>query len=408
MKKLAVIGCGLRSDCYLSEMQAFLGKEWVLAALADPNPVAIEVYQKNFGSPSVEVFADGPSLLEAMKGKIDGVIIGSPNVEHLASLLPALEQGLTILLEKPVATTLEDCVKMWHGYREAGEPPLAVGFVLRYTPFYKKIKEFIASGKLGQVLSIQATELLGPALSANYMRGWRRFTRASGPLILEKCSHDFDILNWLTDSRAVRVSSFGSRTRFVPNPEASMHCKDCALENECRYAAGRIAPYLMNWGRAKALGPLIAVDNDLCVFNSEKDIWDHQVANIEYANGILASFTVCMDAPKTTRTILVNGTQAQLFGDISEDSLEIRHHVDGRSEKASVEMVPIKHDGSAHHGGDSVISTHFRSMLANGEIKPLAGLREGIEAAMLALAAERAARTSTVVEGEQIFGGLSF
>jgi hypothetical protein len=187
-----------------------------------------------------------------------------------------------------------------------------------------------------------------------------------------------------------------------------MHCKDCALESECRYAAGRIAPYLMNWGRANALGPLIAVDNDLCVFNSEKDIWDHQVANIEYANGILASFTVCMDAPKTTRTIFVNGTQAQLFGDISEDRLEIRHHVDGRSETASVEMVPIKHDGSAHHGGDSVISTHFRSMLANGEIKPLAGLREGIEAAMLALAAERAARTSTVVEGEQIFGGLSF
>ena len=141
MKKLAIIGCGLRSDCYLSEMHAFLGKEWVLAALADPNPVAIEVYQKNFGSPSVEVFPDGPSLLEAMKGKLDGVIIGSPNVEHLASLLPALEQGLTILLEKPVATSMEDCVEMWRSYRAAGEPPLAVGFVLRYTPFYKKIKE---------------------------------------------------------------------------------------------------------------------------------------------------------------------------------------------------------------------------------------------------------------------------
>ena len=89
---------------------------------------------------------------------LDAVIIGSPNAFHVDSAIPALDKGLTILLEKPVATSLEDCAKLWQAYIKADCPPLAVGFVLRYTPFYSKVKELIAQGAVGQVLSIEAAE----------------------------------------------------------------------------------------------------------------------------------------------------------------------------------------------------------------------------------------------------------
>ena len=103
--------------------------------------------------------------------------------------------GLIILLEKPVATTTRDCAAMWEAYLRHGRPPLAVGFVLRYTAFYGKVRELLDQGAVGKVLTIHATELLEPATTAVFMRGWRRKHDLSGPLILEKCCHDMDLLN---------------------------------------------------------------------------------------------------------------------------------------------------------------------------------------------------------------------
>lgn len=406
MKHLAVIGCGLRSDCYMCQLRDGLGKEWQLVALADPNPKAVEVYVRNFGNESIHIFSDGPELLEKMAGKLDAVIIASPNAKHLESVEPAMKIGLTILLEKPVATSVDDCKSMWHSYISADKPPLVVGFVLRYTNFYRKIKELIARGDCGQILSIEATEMMGAPLTTMFVRGWRRFEDMSGPLILEKCSHDLDLLNWFADSKASQVSSFGARTHFIKNPDAAMHCKDCSLKNSCRYAVHKIAPYLLDTSRKDELGELIPSDNDICVFNSDKDIWDHQVVNIKYENGILAGFTVCMDQPRTTRTIKINGTEAQIFGDIGKDHLEIRYHLKEGSEDEKIEQIPIEHDNSSHHGGDSVIANQLKAMLRGEQSPPLAGLREGIEACLLALAAERSAKENKIMNEQQIYQNL--
>ena len=79
MKRLAVIGCGLRSNAYLHGIKADQGRAWELAALADPNQAARDLYIRNHGgNDEVRVFDDGPELLRAMRGKIDAVIIGSP------------------------------------------------------------------------------------------------------------------------------------------------------------------------------------------------------------------------------------------------------------------------------------------------------------------------------------------
>ena len=403
MKRFAVIGCGLRSDCYLHELAPGLEKEWQLAALADPSDIALEVYLRNYGNPNVKTFRSGPELLKEMKGNIDAVIIASPNSLHLESLLPAMDQGLIILLEKPVATTVEDCAAMWKAYVRRGCPPLAVGFVLRYTTFYQKVKELIDSGAVGQVLSIEATEMMGTPLSAMYYRGWRRKNDISGPLILEKCSHDMDLLNWFGGTAPTKVSSFATRTRFTPNPDAAMHCKDCGLQDTCRYSSSRIAPYLMNTARRDEIGPLIPQHDDLCVFNSDKDIIDHQVVNIEYGNGVLVSFTVCADQPRTTRTIKVNGTQGQIIGDIGRDELRIDYHLKEGSEDCITERFTLEHDDSGHHGGDSVISNQYKSMLRGKPTPPLAGLREGIEACLVAIASEQSACEGKVVDMNELY-----
>ena len=403
MKKLGVIGCGLRSHCYLYQLRDRIDRDWQLSALADPNPVAIDVYQRNYGNSSVRTFASGPELLKAMGHELDAVIIASPNTLHLESLLPSLEKGLIIVLEKPIATTIEDCVTMWQAYVKAGSPPLAVGFVLRYTSFYGAVKQMLDSGEIGQVLSIEATELLGPPLTSLFMRTWRRWEELTGSFILEKCCHDMDLLNWFVGAPARQVSSFATRTRFVPNPEAAMHCCDCKLKDSCRYNALSLNPYIMNVSGRHEVEALIPSD-DLCVFNSDKDVPDHQVVNIEFENGVLATFTACMDQPKTTRTIKIDATNGQIVGDFSEDYLEVRQHAKNSAiNDYRTRQIKIEHDDSGHHGGDSVLSNQIRAMLRNQPTPPLAGLKEGIEACLIAFAAEQSRREKKIVDMKGIF-----
>ncbi len=195
-----------------------------------------------------------------------------------------------------------------------------------------------------------------------------------------------------------KVSSFASRTHFNPKPEAAMHCKDCKIREDCRYDVDRLEPYLMNVDRREEIERLIPSDNDLCVFNAEKDVPDHQNVTIQYKNGIQATFSAIMDQPRTTRTISIFGTTGQVIGDIGKDDLKIRYHIPGESGKYKEEQVSIDHDGSGHHGGDSVITEQFIAMLRDQDTPPLAGLKEGLEAGMIAMAAEQSRHNNKIVD----------
>lgn len=412
MKKIGIIGCGVRTDCYVNELRKELGTEWEIAAFADPDSTAIDIYMKEYQAEKARRFISGPELIREMAGTLDAVIIGSPNRFHLESLLPALEQNLTILLEKPVVIHLADCAEAWKAYENAGQPRVAVGFVLRYTDFYRKVFAIVDDGRIGKILSITATESISPAISSVFARQWRRFEASAGPLILEKCSHDLDIINALAHSTARKVASFAARTKFVPKPEAAMFCRDCSLRSDCRYEAGRIEIVLHGGGvthtgeeddsHYRNIARHVYSDNDLCVFNSEKDVPDHQVVQIEYENGILATFTVTLDQPNPTRTIQIWGTNGYLFGDIESEELYVKNRIHegtddghGRSVK---EVIPIVHDHSGHHGGDSVISEQFKSMMRGDSSSPPAGLKEGIDACIISMAAEKSRKENCVVE----------
>ncbi|MCF7838106.1 MAG: Gfo/Idh/MocA family oxidoreductase [Candidatus Marinimicrobia bacterium] len=399
MKKIGVIGCGARAACYMRQLKDGMGTEWKVTCLADPRALALETYKKSYTGEDARTYGSGPELLAAEADGLDAVVIASPNALHLESVLPALKAGLTMVLEKPIATTEEDCRAMWQAYVEAGRPSLAVGFVLRYTNFYGRIRQLIESGAVGDILSIEADELLGPSLTATYMRGWRRKHDISGPFLLEKCSHDMDLLNWFVGAPAARVSSFASRTVFAPKPGAALTCRACALRETCRYAVDKIAPYLMDLRPEylQEIGALIPKENDLCVYNSDKDIPDHQVVNIAYANGVLATFSLCTDQPRTTRTLRINGTKAQIWGDIGRDLLRVEYHPARKHDEMRVEEVEIAHDGSGHHGGDSVIGDQFKAMLRGQPTPPLAGMREGVNACLVSLAAHRSAETGEPV-----------
>jgi predicted dehydrogenase len=409
MIRLGIIGCGLRADRYMCQLASGLGSEWHVVALADPQQLAIDIYQEHYAGGQAKAFASGPELLDAMRGKLDAVIIAPPGALHAESAIPAIQQDLTILLEKPVATEAADCATMWQCYVDRDEPALAVGFVLRYTSFYRSVKQIIDSGRIGQVLTITATELMCPMLTQYYGRTWRMYDRFAGSFILEKCCHDMDILGWLADAPAAMVSSFGTRTRFVPNPNLPTHCKDCDVRDTCRYDAEYMDKRIRNEADDEWLnrvGRLLASGNDLCVFNSDKDVPDHQVVTIQYANGVLASFTAAMDQDKTNRTLRIQGTKGEIEGDIGKDELFVRTWDDDAASGHVAEQITLEHDGSGHHGADSVIGEQFKAMLRGEQIPPAAGLREGIEGCLVAFAAEKSRHEQCIVNMDTMRQGV--
>ncbi|MDO9542485.1 MAG: Gfo/Idh/MocA family oxidoreductase [Kiritimatiellia bacterium] len=396
MKKIGIIGCGLRSNCYMIHLKEGLGKEWRVEGVADPNPDARAYYTANYGIKDqvIREFSTGSELIEQIGDKLDAVIIASPNSKHLESVVPAINNNYSILLEKPVATTAEGCKIMWETYKKGGRPPLLVGFVLRYTGFYRKAKELIESGEIGDILSIEANEMMGVPLTALFMRSWRRNSAIAGSIILEKCCHDMDLLNWFADSIPARVSSFGSLTRFTPQPEAAANCRDCKIKERCRYNAETIVPY--------SIGTLCQdtiSKNDICVFNGQKSIIDHQVVNIEYENGVLATFSLCADQPGTNRSIKINGTNRQIVGDIDGNNMQVVHTEKYDDFNSYTKNIPIIHDNSGHCGGDSIISGQFKSMLrADKTAANIVGLKEGIEACLVCFAAEESRLIGKIVE----------
>lgn len=406
MKKMAVIGCGLRSSSYMMQFKDGLGINWELSALADPNPAAIAIYRTSFArGKDIRTFTNGPDLLEAMGDSLDAVIIGTPNVYHIDSIVPAMEKKLSILLEKPVATTLEDCKTLWNAYLRNGRPNVVVGFVLPYTNYFKMIKEVVANGSIGRILSMEASQMLSPLITSAFTREWRRLERMAGPFVVEKCSHDMDIFNMLAGAPARHVSSFAARTNFVPKAEAAMYCKDCTLEPSCRYS-----PRNLPFGGMEAIineeAPWeVSATNDLCVYNSDKDVPDHQIVHIEYENGVLATFSAAFDQPIPSgeRTLKINGTEGRLVGSLDEDHIEVLLHRKGENGKHIKETYMVEHDDSPHSGGDSILTDRFKSIMMGEQVKPLAGMKEGIDACLIGFAAEQSRHTNTIVRMKALF-----
>lgn len=95
---------------------------------------------------------------------------------------------------------------------------LTVCHVLRYAPFYRTLKEIVDQKKIGDIVSIQWNENVGHWHQAHsFVRGnWRNKSESSS-MILQKCCHDMDVLQWLVGAECEKISSFGSLTHLNPN-----------------------------------------------------------------------------------------------------------------------------------------------------------------------------------------------
>ena len=167
--KTIIVGCGDRACVYAREGAINLGLLEIVAAV-DPDEERLRYVRESFGVTEGSCYKDIKDVLAL--GKIaDCVINGTMDQLHLKTALPFLEQGYDMLLEKPLVSNGDDLLLLKRTAEQNG-CRLMTCHVLRYAPFYLKIKELILNGEIGDIVNIQTSERVGAAHSSmSYLRG---------------------------------------------------------------------------------------------------------------------------------------------------------------------------------------------------------------------------------------------
>lgn len=240
--RIAVIGAGVRG-CNLARKIKTSGMPAVIVAVGEPDPEKRKKFSEEFNISEESLYPGWKELTSGLD-HCDAAIIATLDNQHTGPALACLNRNWHILIEKPLADTFGDCLKIVQ-LQKKRKKVVAVCHTLRFMPGYKKLKQMVEMGAVGELIHIEHMEAISNLrFTHNYVRGRWSQERQNTFLLLHKCSHDIDFINWLFNEQCTRVSSFGSLKYFRPEnaPEGSTRrCTDgCARAETCPYSAMRI------------------------------------------------------------------------------------------------------------------------------------------------------------------------
>ncbi len=374
MKPVGVgaVGCGARLLAVMKRIPG-IGEDIEVRALCDVSERSIEAAREDL-APNARIYADHHEL--ARTASIDWVLIGSWNCCHREHAIAALSAGKHVFCEKPLATGLEDCLAMREAWRKSGRM-FSVGFVLRYSPHYQAIRNLVRGGAIGRIVSMEFNETLAPDHGGFIHMDWRRKTEWAGSHLLEKCCHDLDLANWIAGSIPLRAASFGGLNFFnaANAAEGDLYGKNCKGEN----------PFQL-WPRAN----IGSIDTP---FNDDKDIIDNQVAILEYANGVRATFHTNCSAAICERRMYILGTRGAIRGDVLAGELQFKRI---SLDNEAIEDIDTGVRGG-HGGADGKLSTSLRESILSGAA-PLADPDDGLKSAVTAFGIDEAMQSGQVYD----------
>lgn len=376
--KVVIVGGGHRSLIY-AELSEIKPDMMQIVGIVDPNEFRrnsiAEKYNitEEYKFSNVEDFVSKPKFADA-------VINGTMDHIHVETSLPILKAGYDILLEKPFAVNEAEMRELVNCANEYNRK-IMVCFVLRYAPFYRRIKETLLTGIIGDIINIQTVEHVSyHHMSTSHIRGkWKNEQECHASMLLAKCCHDIDIMMWLMGNDApVKVSSFGGLTQFRPEnaPENSgTRCLvDCPLVDTCLYSAKRI--YLDHpdrwsfyvWDKLEDKANTTLEDKrellktspyGVCAYKSDNNVVDHQSLNVLFRSGATGTHNMIGGTAVPQRKIHIIGTKGEISGTLECGVFTISL-IDPRPgcEHKDTE-VNVKVADDSHGGGDLLLSEDF-------------------------------------------------
>lgn len=363
-------------------------------AVAEPDERRRKLFQKIHRLPDEACFRTYDELFRA--GRLgDLCFVCTLDTDHMAPVEKAVALGYDVVCEKPMSVRKDECLRMGRLAEESGRS-VTVCHVLRYSPFFTRIKSIIDFGRIGEVVNIAQIENVAYWHQAHsFVRGNWRNTAQAAPMILAKSCHDMDIISYLAGSKCAKVSSFGSLKHFRSEnaPAGSApRCRDCQVASGCPYNCYKIYYEKDQW-YPRVIAPVVS-KTDLrksldegpygrCVYHSDNNVVDHQVVNLEFENGVDASFTMSAFTQGGGRSVNIMGTRGQIVGEMEENWIEVRDFMTMARDRIVLEAPVEGHGGSDEAFMDDIVSSYRR-----GGRPSRSSARQSVESHMIAFAAE--------------------
>lgn len=400
---VAIIGVGARGANAYGWQINDASDKFNIVALCDLRQERLDIFGKKFNVPEENRFLDEKEFFKEKRA--DVLLIATPDCDHVRHCLKAFELGYDIMMEKPITDKREECEAVLAAQKKYGGKAL-ICHVLRYAPAFVKVAEMIDEGKIGKLVAINALERVQYAhQSHSYVRGNWRNTNDSAPMILAKCCHDLDLLQYYAKSKCKSISSVGDLCFFVPEnaPEgATDWCVDCPHADSCPYSAK--AHYITRWknvGSPENLWPYNVVvtepvtENKLldaistgpygrCVFRCDNNVVDHQLTDMTFENGVKASLTMTAFTRNSGRRIHFFGTMGELVLDEESDSIS---YLPFGKEMETTPINVLSEQGYGHGGGDVFIIHNLYDILC-GKGTQTTSLEASIESHLMGICAE--------------------
>lgn len=406
------LGAGSRGNTYGDFALAY-PDQIDIVGVAEPIPIRNERYARAHAIADEHRFVTWEHVFDRPKFA-DAIIITTPDDLHYGPCMAALRMGYDVLLEKPISPSEQECRDILALTEETGRI-VAVCHVLRYAPYFVKLRELMRSGAVGEVVSVKHFEPIEHVhMAHSFVRGNWHDSVATAPIILAKSSHDLDMLRWLIDRPSRRIQAFGDLSWFHSGnaPEGSTaRCMDgCAVESECPYSALKIYHrdrtwlYVFDlpddrdaWGDA-ILENLRTTDYGRCVYRMDNDQCDHFVTNILFEGGVTASFSMEAFTPWGGRRTRVMGSMGYIEGDMSE--MTVYDFRTGSREVIESRVLDVdRYAGSGHGGGDWRLIANWVQAVSQQDSSLLtSSLDASVESHVMAFAAERSRLAGSVEE----------
>ncbi len=355
--RYGLVGTGMMGVEHLANLAVTPGA--VVTAIADPTEASLGWARDALGARADDVTAFADSAALAKSGLVDAVIVASPNNTHRDVLTPLFGEGIAILCEKPLATTIDDA-RWIVEQAEASDVPFWTAMEYRYMPPAAAFIDEVHGGAIGALKMLSIREHRFPFLPK--VGDWNRFARNTGGTMVEKCCHFFDLMRLITQSEAVRV-----------------YCSGAMDVNHL----------------------------DESYDGARPDIIDNSYTTIDFANGVRAMLDLSMfaDGAENQEEIAAVGDAARLEVLIPEGALIHSPRVGFRNPKRATRRVvavdPVALDAGSHHG--STFYEHQKFIAAvRGEGAVEVTARDGLMAVAIGTAAEISAREHRVVEMREL------
>lgn len=406
------VGAGARGNVY-GDYAIEYPEQLTIVGVAEPNALRNERYAVKHGIPPDRRFINWQDIFSQPKFA-DAIIISTPDQLHYAPCMQALQLGYDVLLEKPIAPTEKECREILNLAQSTGRI-VAVCHVLRYAPYFIKLRELMQSGTIGEIVSMQHLEPIDHVhMSHSYVRGNWHNSQATTPIILAKSCHDLDVLKWMLGKDSKKIQAFGNLKWFKRENAPAGSKERCidgfAVEYKCPYSALKIyhrerqRTYVFDLPKEKKkqenaiLEQLKTSDYGRCVYRMENDQCDHYTTNILFDDGVTATFNMEAFTPWGGRRTRVMGSMGYLEGDMNKFKIHDFRTNKSKTYKTQVnEVAHYKNEG--HGGGDwRLVSDWIQAVAQHNPHLLTSTIEASIESHIMCFKAEESRLTNQVMD----------